>query len=383
VQGGGAAAGGSRIIVCHLTHDLGDGGAERLLVELAAVAPSAGIDVRVLSLLPNAGQRNAARLRSLGVPVATAGLAGMWDPRGFHRAAAHLRAVGAALVHTHQKQADLVGAVASRFVGIPQVSTLHRIDDAATGAERLKAGAGAGARARSAARTIAVSDAQRDWYLRTFRCDPAKVVTVRNGVTEPRRVDAAARAATRRDLGVPEGAVMAIMLGVMRPGKGHEELITAAGLLPTTSPVCFVAAGDGPLLDELRARVAAAALPAGRLLLPGWRSDTDELLAASDLVVHPSLFDALPTALIQGLAAGRPAVASEVGGIPEVVDETCGVLVPPGDPASFAAAVQALAEDQSRRAALGASARRRYLEEFSAEVWINRLRRVYEQALAA
>jgi glycosyltransferase involved in cell wall biosynthesis len=104
------------------------------------------------------------------------------------------------------------------------------------------------------------------------------------------------------------------MIGVLRPGKGHDVLLRAAAAV---DGVVFLIAGDGPEIPAVRR--LAAALPPGRVVLAGFREDVSRLLAASDLVVQPSRFDALPTTLLHALAAGIPAVASEVGGIPEIV----------------------------------------------------------------
>jgi glycosyltransferase involved in cell wall biosynthesis len=366
--------------VCHITHDLGDGGAERLLIELAEVAPTVGLEIVVVSLLPNDGQHHAAALRAMGVTVRTAGLGGQWDPRGFTRAARIVRDLDPAVIHSHQKQADLVAAYVARRLGRPLVSTLHRIEDEATGMDRVKRRLAALARTRVAARTVAVSEAQRRWYLDTFRCDPARLVTIHNGVRRPAPVTPEARRRIRSGLGVTDEHVLAAMIGVVRPGKGHAQLIAAARLLGEGSPVRFVCAGDGPLLGELR---RSAADTGGRVTFTGWRSDVPDLLASSDLIVHPTLFDALPTALIQGLAAGLPAVASDVGGVPEIVDRDCGILVPPDDPAALAGAVEALAGSEDRRRAMGQRAARRFAEEFDSEIWARRLRELYDTVLGS
>jgi glycosyltransferase involved in cell wall biosynthesis len=115
-----------------------------------------------------------------------------------------------------------------------------------------------------------------------------------------------------------------------------------------------------------------------RIKLVGYRDDIPELLQAADVVVQPSHFDALPTTLIQALAAGVPAVASDVGGIPEIVTSRVGILVPPGRPDRLAQAIDELASDPIRRAALGSAAHAFFEEEFSAVTWVGRLRGVYE-----
>lgn len=369
--------------MCHLTHDLGDGGAERLLIELAAAAPEAGLEISVVTLMPNEGQRHAAMLRDLGVRVDSIGLSHQWDPRGFRRAIEVVRRHQPAVIHSHQKQADLVAAVVSWRLKLPMISTLHRIESSVSPLGKLKRRLGAEARLRRATRTVTVSEAQRAWYLKTFRPGRNPVVTIHNGVRPPEIVSDEERVQARRGLGIGDDELLAAMLGVMRPGKGHAQLIAAAGLLPATSRIRFVCAGDGPLLEELRTQAAQPSGGGQRVVFPGWRSDVSTLLAASDLIVHPTLFDALPTALIQGLAAGLPAVASDVGGVSEIVSEGCGLLVAPDDPQALAKAIQALVDDPGARSSMGAAAQRRFGNEFAADIWVARLRRLYEDALVA
>jgi glycosyltransferase involved in cell wall biosynthesis len=113
----------------------------------------------------------------------------------------------------------------------------------------------------------------------------------------------------------------------------------------------------------------------------GFRDDVAGLLAAADLVVHPSHADALPTALIHALAAGVPAVATRVGGIPEIVGDGAGVLVPPAEPAALAAAVRALTGDPGRRQEMGEAARERFADQFEGTAWARRLAALYAEVL--
>jgi glycosyltransferase involved in cell wall biosynthesis len=366
--------------VCHLIHELGPGGAEHVLVDLARVAPSAGLEVSVLSLMPLGAHRYPQVLRDLGVRVASLDLPSRWDPRGPGRAVRLLRPDPPDLLHSHLKHADLVAAYAAPRLGLPLVSTLHLVEDEVGLLGRFKRDLGAWARRRRAARTIAVSEALRRWYLGAFPVPPATVVTIPNGIPAPEEVPAARRAALRAGLGVPEGRLLAVMVAIFRPGKGHDDLLAAAALLGDC-PVQFVLAGSGPEEARLRRLVATQGLRE-RVAFAGFREDVGALLAAADLVVHPSHADALPTALIHALAAGVPAVATRVGGIPEIVGEDCGLLVPPADPAALAAAIRGLAEDAARRRELGAAARRRFAARFDGRAWAGRLRDLYEEVLA-
>ena len=368
------------IRACHVIHSLQRGGAEHLLVDLAAVAPEVGVHLSVVSLMPLEGHAYAGELRGRGVDVRGVDLPTRWDPRGLQRGAAAIAATAPDVVHTHLKHADLVGAWAAARLGVPMVSTLHLIEDAVSRVGRAKRWAAAQARLRRAARTITVSDAQRDWYLGAFPgADADRVVTVRNGVAPPPAVEPAERERLRAELGAGPDQVLAVMVGIMRPAKGHAELLDAARRLPDDGSITFALLGDGPLRGELEA--TAAARGGAPVVFAGFRDDVARVLAAADLVVHPSLAEALPTALIHALGAGVPSVASDVGGIPEVVTPEAGVLVPAGDGEALAREVADLASDADRRRALGAGARRRFDQEFDVRRWAERLRAVYDDVL--
>jgi len=192
---------------------------------------------------------------------------------------------------------------------------------------------------------------------------------IRNGIPlerfEPSRI-LGARESLRASLGVGPQDPLVFLPAVLRSGKGHDVLLAAAPLIRERVPrVCFALAGCGELEAEVRR--GAAALGSGVRLL-GHRRDIPELLAASDLVVLPTLSEALPTVAMEAAAAGRAMVASRVGGVPEVVeDQITGTLVPPGDVRALAEGVAALLLHPEVRISMGEAARRRALEEFGLE----------------
>ncbi|OFW66996.1 MAG: hypothetical protein A2Z12_07000 [Actinobacteria bacterium RBG_16_68_21] len=341
-------------------------------MDLARVAAQAEMDLSVVSMMPLGDHRYAGMLRAAGVDVRSLDLAGWWDPRGPRRLTGLIDRLAPDVLHSHLKHADVVAGRVAGKIGVPHVSTLHVIEDRVGGLAARKRDWAAHRRMRSAALTIAVSDALRSWYLATFPERPERVVTLRNGVPDPGRFEPAECAEIRAEIGVPEDAVVATTVAVLRPGKGHDVLMEAAAAV---DGVVFVIVGDGPNMPDIRRR--AAALPAERIVFTGFRDDVPRLLAASDLVVHPALFDALPTALIQALAAGIPTVASDVGGIPEIVVPGAGVLVPPGDPVSLAAAIGSLADDGDSRRWMGKAARERFDQEFDGGAWARRLVAMY------
>ena len=360
----------------HLIHDLRLGGAEHVLVDLATVARDAGIEMSVVSMRPLASFRYARQLRDAGVRVESLELAAWWDPRGPKRLRELFPDLRPDVLHSHLKHADVVAGRVAAAESVAHVSTLHLIEDGVGWLAARKRNIAIRSRRRTTRRTIAVSDAVRDWYLDVSGVDPATVVTIRNGVPDPETFDPAELAVVRAELGVPEGAIVAAVVAIMRPGKGHDVLVDALPHL-ADDRVVFLVVGDGPDSERLRRRVGDT----DRVVFAGFRDDVGKILAAVDFVVHPSLRDALPTALVHALAAGRPVVASAVGGIPEIVPAGAGVLVPPGDPRALADAIDRVAADTDGRRWMGKRARERYDEEFSAENWADRLRSLYDEVL--
>lgn len=370
----------SPLRVCHVIHDLRRGGAEHLLLDLAELSPVAGLEMTVLSLMEEERRSFADDLRAAGVTVGTLGLRTRWDPRAARRTARLLRRWRPDVVHTHLKHADIVGAVAARDLGIPMVSTLHVVEDEAGFVGRLKQRAAVRARAGTAARTIAVSDAVRRWYLDTHRVDPKTVVTIRNGIVD-RTGDPGDRAAVRDEWGVCEDRVLVVMVAIMRPGKGHADVLEAAAMLPAGSPVVIALVGLGPEHERLFTKARDLGVLGERVIFPGYREDVGRIMAAADVVVQPSRADALPTSLIRALAAGVPIVATRVGGIPEIVGAEAGNLVEPGDVGGLAREISRLGDDPTTRRLMAKRARERFEEEFDGWVWVGRLRDVYEEAL--
>lgn len=377
--GTGGPSPGTPLRVAHLIHSLGPGGAESVLVELAGVAETADLQLHVIALSPTPRPVHAESLRALGIPVTELEL-GRWDPRAVPQAVTALRAFRPHVIHTHLKHADLVGAVAGAVLRVPVVSTLHIVEDAPEGAlGRYKRSAGLVVRRRSAARTIALSSRQREWY-RELTGSEDGLVVLPNGVADPGLADRDRRERMRRELGAVDGRPLIASASLMRPEKGHALLLDAVAALPEGVDPVVALAGDGALRESLESRVAADPVLRHRVHFLGYRDDVPDLLAAADLVLHTSLADALPTTLMQALAVGVPVVGSRVGGIPDIIGSDAGVLVET-EPADVAAGVARLLRDDELRAAMGTAGRARFLEVFEATGWARRLRALYDTVL--
>ncbi|WP_026415353.1 glycosyltransferase [Actinomadura oligospora] len=167
-----------------------------------------------------------------------------------------------------------------------------------------------------------------------------------------------ARGMIRDELGVGERPLI-VTVARLADQKGLPTLLDASAGWARRSPEPLVAvAGEGPLEDELRARIEAEGLPV-RLL--GRRPDVPALLAASDVAVLPSVWEGQPLILQEILRAGRPLVATRVGGVPGMVGEEgeAALLVPARDPAALEKAVGRVLDDPALAVRLGAAAAQR------------------------
>lgn len=168
------------------------------------------------------------------------------------------------------------------------------------------------------------------------------------------------RAEARRKIGINPAAEAVVYIGRMDGRKGLRELVEAAALLHAARPRLRVyLVGDGPdrglVQNAIRANQAADYIQA----LPGCPFDEVAVwMAAANLVVLPSYMEGSPNVVREALACGRPVVATNVGGIPEMMPEACGRLVPPRDPAALARAIAEVVDGVWDENAIAAQASR-------------------------
>ncbi|MFF4583580.1 glycosyltransferase family 4 protein [Streptomyces sp. NPDC001389] len=322
--------------------------------------------LRTVQVLGGAGAGSSAHVRSLTTGLAARGVRvtvcapvaaeGEYDFTGAGAeftpdAASALRAAcaGADVVHAHGVRAGMRAALALRGPGrrAPLVVTWHGSAPDAGPLGRL-------ARllerhvARAAAVVLGSSSDQVDLARRRGARD-ARLAAV----AVPAAPAAPDAGKTRAELGVVERPLV-IAVGSLVARRGYSVLLDAArswrGLEP--APL-LVIAGEGPLRAELARRIRSEGLPV-RLL--GRRRDADRLLAAADVAVLPSRWEGRSLLAQEALRAGVALVATEVGGVPELVGDAA-VLVPYGDADALAGAVTALLDDPDRRAALALAGR--------------------------
>jgi glycosyltransferase involved in cell wall biosynthesis len=164
-------------------------------------------------------------------------------------------------------------------------------------------------------------------------------------------------AEVRDELGVGTGALV-VVPARLHPQKALPVLVAAATRVHATRPeVLFAIAGEGPAEAEVRAAIAAAGA-GGFVRLLGFRHDLPDLLAAADVVALSSTWEGSPLSVQEAMALARPVVATDVGGLPDLIaDGTTGRLVAPGEPAALAGALLAVLADPRAAATMGQAAR--------------------------
>lgn len=278
------------------------------------------------------------------------------------------------VVVTRGYNAETLGRIAATIARVPrQVVWVHNHGDTAPRGRLRKLQDRLLDRVTDA--YFGVAQAQREYLTGDLGHAEDKVRIVHNGVDpgvfDPGRSRPAALAA---ELGIGQDDPVVGIVAAMRPEKDHALLVRAARRVVDAVPNArFLLVGDGPERPRIEKLVADLGL-AEHVLLTGVRSDVADLLAVIDVITLTSYsVECFPMALLEAMAAGRPAVCTAVGGVPEMVDDgVTGLLVAPHDETGYADAVLALLRDPTRRAAFGAAARQRVETEFSLATSVER-----------
>jgi glycosyltransferase involved in cell wall biosynthesis/SAM-dependent methyltransferase len=298
------------------------------------------------------------------------------------------RRVGALAEVIREERADLVftntavvveGALAARLCGVPHVWHLHELIGLNPDLVPLLSPSSFFSLADVLTdKFVAVSQSVQTQVRRFIQSE--KIEVIYNGLDSfegrPRRQEI---------FGLDENTPVVSSVGTLSNTKGVLSLIDAAPLVLKRFPeVKFALAGaDGSAGNELERRLREE--PAGRAFrLLGFRTDSADVIASSDVFVLPSLADSMPLVVLEAMHASKPVVATRSGGAAEMVlDGETGFLVPVDDPPALARAVLALLEDPKRMAAMGRRGKVRAQTVFSHERYIQKFERVFDQLASA
>lgn len=348
-------------MILHVQKVSGISGSEAHLLSLLPGLRGLGYDARFVML--HEGEPGAAEfaegLRARAVPVEAIRMRGDVDPLAFSALLRFLRRARPRLVHTHLFHADLYGLTAAALAQVPtRASTKHGFNDFR--ARRVFAALDRYA-FRLAGTHIAISRGLARYLAETERLPEERFTVVHYGIA----------AGPEPPPPPPEPALLCV--GRLVPIKGHAVLLDAFERARRELPeLTLDLAGEGALEASLRARAPAGVSFLGRV------SPIGPALERHAIVVVPSLGEGFGMAALEAHERGRPVIASDVGGLPEIVaDGETGLVVPSGDAAALAEAIVRLARDHSLAARLGEAARRRALAEFSESRCVERTAALY------
>ncbi len=354
--------------VCYVTTSLQVGGAERVLYDLATRLDRRRFQPSVIALQPMGPIGEALQLAE--VPVEALGVRSPGQAWRLARLARLLRHARPHLVHTHLFHANVLGRMAARIAGVPRVvSSVHIIERERAWHPWLEA-----VTSPLVDVEVCVGASVRE-FMAEAGVPEGKLAVIENGV-DLAGVDRAA-ATPRDEVPVPEGVPFLLTVARLHAQKGLDVLLEAAALL-RRRPFRWVVAGEGKEHDALASRSRRLGVD-DVVRLAGFRGDAVGLMKSCDLFVLPSRWEGLPIVLLEAMAAGRPVVATRVGGNTDlVVDGETGILVPPDDPAALAAAIERLLADPALAARIAARGQAMVRERYSVERMVGAHEELYD-----
>ena len=284
------------------------------------------------------------------------------------------------IVSTANFPADVYGRISAKLAGIPIIlSTMHRFEDHKQERnyrlffwlDRLTM--------RLTTKIIAVSKAVNDYLVRWHKINPRKIVVMYNGIDIDKFKNNGNGKDFSREFNLNDRFTTVGFIGRLVEVKGLSYFLEAVDkVVRKRKEVQFLIIGDGPLEEKLKKEVNDLRI-SEHVIFTGFRQDICEILAVLDIFAMSSFSEGLPTAVLEAMAAGKPVIATNVGGVPEMVAEgDTGILAPPRDAESLAEAILELLESPEKRRAMGEKGRRRVMEYFSIEKMVERYEEFYD-----
>jgi len=356
--------------------------------------PPGGIEQRLAALLPRLNQPPfrvsviclrergalADSLEQAGVPVMLLPLRSRLDPRGLRALARWMRDAGVDLVHSHMYRSNVPATIAARMAGIKAVlCQVHNVNTWETRRQRWMD------RWLMRWRTamIAVSEEVKRDIVARLGCPPERVRVLYNGIDLHEYGAKRPDPELRRQLGVPDGHRLVVVVARLVEQKGHGRLFRALEAVRNElPPTRIVLVGNGRLRAALENEVRDRRLD-DVVSFAGHRSDVPQILALADLSVLPSEREGFSNAIIESLAAGAPVVATDVGGNREaIVAGESGLLVAPEDVRGLGRAIKTVLCDEPLRRRMSEAARRQ-AQRFSLDRMLDETRRLYLEVLGS
>lgn len=363
--------------ILHTECSRGWGGQELRILSEARGMTARGHDVW-LAAPPESCIAKAAVARGLRVvPVGLRRPWGVLDVWVLHHV---LRRLGIEVLNTHSSWDAWIGGLAGRLgrTGIHIVRTRHLSTPIARSrASRLLY-------TRLADHVVTTGEAIRRQMIEENGFAEQRITSVVTGLDLATFRPTREAAAVRQALGIPASVPVVGTVSTIRSWKGHLDLLEAIVSLRSVRDVRLLLVGDGPYAEVIRSRVRELRLE-GAIVMPGQREDVADMLSAMDVFAFPSTAnEGVPQAVLQAMALRRPVVASQVGGIPEVVrDEETGILIPARDPSALARGIGRVIEDAPAVERWVKAAEALVRAGYTIEVMLDKMEAVYHKVRAS
>ena len=370
-----------KIKLVHCIASFESGGTELNLMRTLERLDPTRFDISILVLKDRGELRE--RFLRLGFPIVEFRFPTLLSFSALRNATAALRWLREQrpdIVHSHDRYTNTFVTPCARLAGVPFVITSRRWW---TAMPRPIYRIGNQFAYRIADCVIANSQATARLMAQDEGIGASKIEILPNFLSEEafQDLDDAARAQARRRFGIPDGALAISAVTMFRPEKDLETLIRALALLKGDAKRAhLLLIGSGPTEADLR-RVAAECGVADRIHFAGYHTSPPNPHVYGDISVLCSLHEGFPNSVIEAMAAARPVVATEVGGIPDAVDaEVTGLLVPPHSPEFLASALCRLIRDPQLSVEMGKRGRVKARALFGADKVLHKLNEIYVAA---
>lgn len=376
-----------KIRVLYVITTLAIGGAEGQLVRLVTSLDRQRFEPAVCCLSSEGPYRET--LDAAGIPVVTIGFTGFWgmrrDPgrvyRQISRLVGYIRDFHPDVVHGFLFWAYIMGTFAARLARVPIVVTSRRSLGYFKASERTHLFLEQIAN-RLTDVVVANSEAVRQDTILGEHLRPEKVLVIYNGI-EADHFCKSPEERLEESVGLRNRGPVVGVIANLRHYKGHRYFFQAWAEVTKRFPgAVALLIGDGPDRSELEAQAESIGVSKSIRFL-GSRRDIPQLLALMDLLVHPSLEEGFSNAILEAMAAGKPVVATAVGGNPEaVVHKATGLVVPPQDGHALAEAILWLMEHPDEAAAYGHAGQERVARNFDLQLMAREYERLYEDLVS-
>jgi len=367
-----------KINVVHLVEELTIGGLEKTLTAVVLNLNKKKYNVSVWCL--REGGFFADKLVKEGIDVKILHISTSRNPLSIYKLYRLLKSHKFDIIHTHAYSAGTIGRISAFLAGIPVIiSHNHSVYDYYNKCYHFVEWL----LSLITDRVICISEVVNRFANETQRINAKKLITIHNGIDDVCAVTEKSSSDLKKELGLPINHSIIGTIAHLVEHKGLKYLLESASLLlASRRDISFLFVGGGALERKLK-KLCVDLKIEKNVIFAGERSDIPEILFSIDIFVLPSLREGLPLAILEAMACGKPVIATNVGGIPEiVVDGVSGILVSPKDPEALFRAMDELLNDRAKLTKMGHHGERVCEESFSSNAMIEKIENLYDSLLS-